>query len=60
MISKRQIIEVIEAMPEEEFTDVELVIEEIVLLEKIKKGLAAMEKSEVLSEDQVDKLSEEW
>ena len=60
MISKNQIIDVIKAMPEEEFTDVEPVIEEIILLEKIKKGLAAVEKNEVLSEDEVEKLSEKW
>jgi len=60
MISKNQIIDVIKAMPEEEFTDVEPVIEEIILLEKIKKGLAAVEKNEVLSEDEVGKLSEKW
>ena len=60
MISKNQIIDVIKAMPEEEFTDIEPVIEEIILLEKIKKGLAAVEKNEVLSEDEVEKLSEKW
>lgn len=60
MISKNQIIDAIRAMPEEEFTDVEPVIEEIILLEKIKKGLAAVEKNEVLSEDEVEKLSEKW
>ena len=60
MISKNQIIDVIKAMPEEEFTDVEPVIEEIILLEKIKNGLAAVEKNEVLSEDEVGKLSEKW
>jgi len=60
MISKNQIIDAIKAMPEEEFTDIEPVIEEIILLEKIKKGLAAVEKNEVLSEDEVEKLSEKW
>ena len=60
MISKNQIIDVIKAMPEEEFTDVEPVIEETILLEKIKNGLAAVEKNEVLSEDEVEKLSEKW
>ena len=60
MISKNQIIDAIKAMPEDEFTDVEPVIEEIILLEKIKKGLIAVEKNEVLSEDEVEKLSEKW
>ncbi len=60
MITKKQIIDVIKAMPEDEFYDVEPVIEEIILLEKIKKGLAATEKGEMLSENEVDKLTEEW
>jgi hypothetical protein len=60
MITKNQIIEVIQAMPQDEFYDVEPVIEEIVLLEKIKKRLAAIEKEEVLSENEVDKLTGDW
>jgi hypothetical protein len=38
MITKKQIIDVINAMPQEEFNDVEAVIEEIILLEKIIGG----------------------
>jgi len=52
MISKNQIIDVIKAMPEEEFTDIEPVIEEIILLEKIKKGLTAVEKGDIRSEEE--------
>jgi hypothetical protein len=60
MITKNQIIEVIQSMPENEFIDVEPVIEEIILLEKIKKGLLAVDKGEILSESEVNKLTEEW
>lgn len=60
MITKKQIIEVINAMPEEEFNDVEAVIEEIVFPEKIKKGLEAAENGETLSEEEVDKIVESW
>jgi hypothetical protein len=60
MITKNQIIDVIRAMPENEFDDVEPVIQEIILLEKIKKGLLAIEKGEVISEDEIDKLVEKW
>lgn len=60
MITKKQIIEVINAMPQEEFNDIEPVIEEIILLEKIKKGLAAVEQGKTLSEDEADKIIESW
>lgn len=60
MITKNQIIDAIQAMPENEFADVEPVIEEIILLEKIKKGFSATEKGEILSEDEVDKVIEQW
>lgn len=60
MITKNQIIDVIQAMPENEFIDAEPVIEEILLLEKIKKGLDSAEKKDIVSDDEVDKLIEQW
>jgi hypothetical protein len=59
-ITKKQIIEAIEAMPQTEFANVEEVIEEIILLEKIEKGLEAVRKGEVLSEEEIDKEIEKW
>ena len=60
IITKEQIIDMINAMPQEEFTDVDIVIEEIILLEKIKRGLAAAENGETFSEEEVDKITEAW
>jgi hypothetical protein len=37
-ISKKQVIESINAMPEEEFTDIEVLLERIVVLDKIEKA----------------------
>ena len=37
-ISKKQVIESIQAMPEEEFTDVDVLLERIMLLNKIEAG----------------------
>lgn len=37
-ISKKQVIESLQAMPEEEFTDVDVLLERIVLLNKIEAG----------------------
>jgi predicted transcriptional regulator len=59
-ITKKQIIEAIEAMPKEEFDSADEVIEEIILLEKIEKGLEAVRKGEVLSEEEIDKEIEKW
>ncbi len=60
VITKKQIIDIISAMPQEEFNDIEVVIEEIILLEKIKRGLTAAENGETLSEGEVDKIIETW
>lgn len=59
-ISKTQIIEAIKAMPQEEFADIDEVIEEIILLEKIEKGLNAIKNGEVLSEEEANKLMDSW
>jgi hypothetical protein len=58
MITKSQIIDVIQAMPEDEFADVEPVIEEIILLEKLKKARLPQKRGEMLLEGEVDKLVE--
>lgn len=59
-ISKMQIIEAIKAMPQEEFADIDEVIEEIILLEKIEKGLKAIKNGEVLSEEEANKIMDSW
>jgi predicted transcriptional regulator len=60
MLTREKIIEAIKAMPEERFQDIDSVIEEILLLEKIEKGLEAVKKGEVLSEEEIDKEIEKW
>lgn len=59
-ITKTQIIEAIQAMPKEEFTDINEVLEEIVLLDKIEQGLEAMRKVEVVSETEAHKIMDAW
>jgi hypothetical protein len=59
-ITKTQIIEAIQAMPKEEFTDIDEVLEEIVLLDKIEQGLEAMRKGEVVSETEAHKIMDAW
>ncbi len=59
-ITKAQIIEAIQAMPQEEFNHIDEVIEEIILLEKIENGLLAMEKGEVYSLEEANKIMDSW
>jgi predicted transcriptional regulator len=60
MLTKEKIIETIKAMPEERFSDIDSVIEEIILLDKIEKGLDAVKNGDVLSEEDIDKEIEKW
>lgn len=60
MLTKEQIIEAINSLPEEKFGNVEAIIEEIILLEKIDKGLQAVKNGEVTSEEDADREMEQW
>ncbi len=59
-ITKAQIIEAIQAMPQEEFNHIDEVLEEIVLLEKIERGLKEMNEGNVISEEEMDKMIASW
>lgn len=59
-ITKAQIIEAIQAMPQTEFNHIDEVIEEIILLEKIENGLKEMEEGKVVSEEEMDKIIASW
>ena len=59
-ITKEKIIEVIRAMPKEEFDSADEVIEEIILLEKIERGLKDVEEGRVLSEEEANKIMDSW
>ncbi|MBC7721684.1 MAG: hypothetical protein H7068_06630 [Pedobacter sp.] len=59
-ITKAQIIEAIQAMPQEEFNHIDEVLEEIILLEKIENGLKEMRAGNVVSEEEMDKIIASW
>jgi predicted transcriptional regulator len=59
-ITKAQIIEAIQAMPQTEFNHIDEVIEEIILLEKIENGLKEMAEGQVISEEEMDKIIASW
>ncbi|MDE1192323.1 MAG: hypothetical protein PW786_09310 [Arachidicoccus sp.] len=59
-ISKLKIIDAIKAMPQEEFEDIDEVIEEIILLEKIEQGLKDMQEGRVYTEEEAKKIMYSW
>lgn len=60
MLTKKQVIEAIQSMPEEKFTRINAIIEELILLEKIEKGLEDMQQGNILSEQEVNKEIDKW
>ena len=60
ILTKKQILEAIEAMPEERFTHIDAVIEELILLEKIERGLEEMHSGEVMPDEEVNKEIDKW
>ena len=54
-ITKNQIIEAIKAMPQDEFANIDEVIEEIILLEKIERGINDMEEGRVIAHEEMKK-----
>ena len=60
MITKEKILKTIKAMPEERFDDRDVLLERIVLLEKIEKGLAEVEIGNTHSNEEINEMIESW
>ena len=60
MLSKAKMIETLMALPEEKFDSVDILIDEIILMDKVEKSLEVVKNGEVLSEEEVDKEIEKW
>ena len=60
MLTKKQVLEAIEGMPEEKFTHIETIIEELILLEKIEEGLEEMRQGRILTEEEINKEIDKW
>ncbi len=60
MITKEKIIESIKAMPEEKFEDIDVLLERIVLLEKIETGLKDVENGNTHSNEEMNQIIESW
>ena len=55
MLTKQQVIENFQAIPEDKFTHLDFVIEELILMDKLERSLEEMRNGEVMSQEEVDK-----
>ena len=60
MLSKVKLLEAIQNMSEEKFTNLDSVLEEIILMDKIENSIEAAARGDVLSEEEMDKLVDSW
>ena len=60
MITKEKIIESIKAMPEEKFEDIDILLERIVLLEKIETGLKDIQNGNTHTNEEMNQIIESW
>ena len=59
MLTKKQVIEVLDSIPDDKF-DLALAIEEIIMLEKVEERLEDLRRGRLISEDDLDKEIEKW
>lgn len=60
MLTKEKIIESIRAMPEDNFEDIDVLLERIVLLEKIERGLKDVEDGNIISNEEMKNVVNSW
>ena len=60
MITKEKTIESIKAMPEEKFDDIDVLLDRIVLLEKIETGLKDIENGNTHTNEEMNQIIESW
>jgi predicted transcriptional regulator len=60
MITKEKIIEAIKAMPEDRFEDIDVLLERLVILEKVEKGMKDIEESNVISHEEMKNKIDSW
>ncbi len=60
MLTKEKIIESIKAMPEDKFNNIDVLLEHIVLLEKIESGLTDVEKGNIHTNEEMNQIIDSW
>lgn len=60
MLTKEVILNAIKNMPEDRFDDIDVLLERIVMLEKIYTGIDQADRDEVISFEDLEKETKEW
>lgn len=60
MLTKEQVIESIKNMPEDKFEDIDILMERLIMLEKIYIGIEQGDRGEVISLEELEKEMETW
>lgn len=60
MLTKEKLLASIEAMPEERFDDIDVLLERIVILEKIERGEKDIEEGRVYTFEEAKQKLEKW
>ena len=60
MLTKEKIIEIIQAMPENSFEDIDVLFERLIILEKIERGQADIEAGRTITHEELKKKMETW
>jgi hypothetical protein len=60
MLNKEKLIESIKNMPEDVFEDIDVLLDRIILLEKIENGLKDVKEGNVISEEEMGTIIESW
>ena len=60
MITKLRLLEMIKNMPEDKFEDIDILLDRIILLEKIENGLNDIKEGNVISEEEMESVIESW
>ncbi len=60
MLTKKKIIESIKAMPQDDFEDIDVLLERIVVLDKIERGLKDVENGNVISNEEMKTIIDSW
>jgi hypothetical protein len=60
MLTKEQVIESIKNMPEDKFEDIDILIERLIMLEKIYIGIEQLDRGEGITLEELEKEMETW
>ena len=60
MLTKELILETIKNMPEENFDDIDILLERLVMLDKIQTGIEQADRGELIPLEEIIKEMKEW